>query len=68
MNWSLFLLNQLMEDAVAIQEGEQPFTYNQLLILIALMAWMDPDDYQGMKVDIVKVCKGALYKNLQQVK
>ena len=30
-----------------------------LLILIALVAWMEPDDYQGMDVEAVKVCKGA---------
>ena len=42
MNWSLFLLNQLTEDMVIVQDGEQPFTYSWLLILISLVAWMDP--------------------------
>ena len=45
MNWPLFLLNQLMEDAVAAQANEQPFSYNWLLILISLVAWMEPEDY-----------------------
>ena len=55
MNWSLFLLNQLTEDAVAVQDGECPFTYSWLLILIALVAWMEPEDYQRMDVEAVKV-------------
>ena len=59
MNWSLFLMNQLVEDVVEVQEGEHTFTYSWLLILIALVAWMEPVDYQGMDVEAVKVCKGA---------
>ena len=59
MNWSLFLMNQLVEDVVAVEAGEQSFTYSWLLILIALMAWMELDDYQGMEVEAIKVCKGA---------
>ena len=55
MNWSLFFLNQLTKDAVAVQAGEQPFTYRWLLILIALVAWMDPEDYQRMDVEAIKV-------------
>ena len=42
MNWLLFLLNQLTEDAVVVQFEEQSFTYSWILILIALVAWMDP--------------------------
>ena len=61
MNWSLFLLNQLTKDVVAFQDGERPFTYNLLLMLIALLAWMDPEDYQHMDVEAVKVCKGDQY-------
>ena len=59
MNWSLFLLNQLIEDAIAVQARERPFTYSWLLILIALVAWMEPEDYQRMMVEAVEVCKGA---------
>ena len=54
-----FLLNQLMEDAKAAQAGARSFTYSFLLILIALVAWMEPEDYQGMDVKAVEVCKGA---------
>ena len=64
MNRSLFLLNQLTEDAVTDQDEEWPFTYSWLLILITLVDWMDPEDYQRMKVEAVKVCKGARYQNL----
>ena len=53
---------------MAVQAGLHPFTYSWLLILIALMSWMEPDDYQGMEVDAVKVCKGARYQNLWWVK
>ena len=59
MNWSLFLLNQLTEDVVVAQFGERSFSYSWLLILIALVAWMEPEDYQPMLVEVVKVCKGT---------
>ena len=59
MNRSLFLLNQLIKDALVAQAG-CPFSYSWLLILIALVAWMEPKDYQLMAVDVVKVCQGAL--------
>ena len=68
MNCALFLLNQLTEDAVAVQDGEHPFMYSWLLIIIALVAWMEPMDYQGMEVEAVKVCKGTRYQNLWWVK
>ena len=29
---------------------------------------MEPDDYQGMEVDVVNVCKGAHYQNLWWVR
>ena len=64
MNWSLFLLNQLTEDAVAAQEGERSFSYIWLSILITLVAWMEPEDSQSMVVEAVKVCKGTWYQNL----
>ena len=53
---------------ILIQEGKQPFTYSWLLILISLVAWMEPIDYQGMDVEEMKVCKGACYQNLWRVK
>ena len=52
-------MKQLVEDAVVVQAGKRPFTYSWLLILIMLVALMDPDDYQSMEVEAVKVCKGA---------
>ena len=64
MKSSLFMMNQLMEEALAVQAEEWAFTYSWLLILITLMAWMEPVDYQGMDVEAVKVCKGAQYQNL----
>ena len=63
MNWSLFFLNQLLDDALVAQ-GKGPFSYSWLLILIALVTWMEPADYQQMVVDAVKVCCGACYQNL----
>ena len=64
MNWSLFLLNQLIEDAIAVQARERPFTYSWLLILIALVSWMDPEDYQRMMVEAIEVCKNARCQKL----
>ena len=64
MNWSLFLLNQLMEDVVLAQEVGNSFTYSSLLVLIALVGWMDLTHYQGVEVDMVNICRGARYKNL----
>ena len=64
MNWLLFLLNQLTEDAIMIQEGKRPFTYSWLLILIALLGWKEPKCYQGMDVVVAKACRGAHYQNL----
>ena len=58
MNWSLFFLNQLLEDTIATQNG-RPFSYSLLLILISLVAWMEPKDYQPMAVDVEKVRQGA---------
>ena len=57
-----------MEDAEAAQEGAISFTYSWLLILIALVDWMEPEDYQGMDVKAVEICKGARYQNLWWVK
>ena len=57
-----------MEDAKAAQEGARSFTYSFLLILIALVAWMEPYEYQGMDIKEIEVCKGARYQNLWWVK
>ena len=63
MNWYLFLLNQLLEDVLAAQT-RKPFSYSWLLILIALVSWMEPINYQPMAVDVAKVCRGARYQKL----
>ena len=63
MNWSLFLLNQFLEDTLVAQI-RSPFSYSWLLILIALVSWMEPKDYQPMTVDVEKVCQGEIYQNL----
>ena len=64
MNWSLLLLKQLTKYVMLVQQGKRSFTYSWLLILIALVAWMEPRDYQGMDVEITQVCKGTRYQNL----
>ena len=64
MKWCLFLLNQLTEDMMLVQEGKIPFTYSWMLILISLVAWMEHADYQGMDVEIAQVCRGERYQNL----
>ena len=46
------------------QEGKRPFTYSWILILIALVGWMEPKFYQGMEVEKFITCKGARYQNL----
>ena len=68
MNWSLFLLNQLTKDVVIAQVRERYFSYSWLLILTALVALMEPEDYQSMVVEAAKVWKGAQYPNLWWVK
>ena len=57
-----------MEDAKAAQAGARSFTYSFLLILIALVAWMEPEDYQGMDVKAIEVYKGVRYQNLWWIK
>ena len=44
-------------------EGKE-FTYSWILILIALVGWMKPPHYQGMRTKISIVCRGAGYKKL----
>ena len=67
MNRSLFLLNQLLED-ILVSQDERSFLDSWFFILIALVAWMEPEDYQPMTVDAAKVFRGARYQNLWWVK
>ena len=64
MNWLFLLLSQFMEDAMIVQEGKWKFRYSWLLILIALVTWMELANYQGMDVAVGQVCKDAMYQNL----
>ena len=59
MNWSFFL-NELMEDVVLEREVGNSFTYSWLLILIALVGWMERTHYQGMEVDTVNISRCKL--------
>ena len=63
MNWSLFSLNQLLNDALATQ-SERPFSYSWILIIIALVSWMEPEDYQPIMFEETQVCRYARYQNL----
>ena len=63
MNWSLFLLNQFLEDALFSQNWK-PFSYSWLLILSALVSRMEPEDCQLMTIEAEKVCRGAIYHKL----
>ena len=65
--WALFLLNQLMEYTTLVHEGKRPFTYSWLLILIALVGWMEPKYYQGMEVGMMNTCKGVTYQNIKVI-
>ena len=64
VNWSLFLMSWIVEDAKATHAGARSFTYSSLLIFIMLVGWMEPKDYQGMDVKAIEVCRGARYQNL----
>ena len=64
MNWDLFFLNQLMEEIILVQEGIIPFPYSWLLILIALVGWMEPKYCKGIDIEAVNISRGAWYKNI----
>ena len=53
-----------MKEAVLAKKVGNPFTYSWILILIALVGWMEPTHYQGMETKVVNVCRGVQYKNL----
>ena len=63
------IFNEPIDGGCNGSSGEKRlFAYNWLLILIALVTWMEPDDYKGMNVDVVKIYKGTRYQNLRWVK
>ena len=62
MNWSHYVLNELLQDAKESQEKGNAFHYSWLLILILFVASAKPTNYQG--VDIPVRCRGDRYQNL----
>ena len=61
-NWSTYLLNEFLVDAINVQEKGNPFNYSWILILISFVAWEESLDYQG--VDVPVPCWGARYQNI----
>ena len=59
LNWSHYLLNELLAYAEESHEKGSAFHYSWLLILISFVAWEEPTNYQG--VDVPVVCRGARY-------
>ena len=52
LNWSQYLLNELLADAEEAQEKGNTFHYSWLLILILFVAWEEPLNYQGVDIPI----------------
>jgi len=44
MSWAPFLLNQFLLDCAEAQDKEMEFHYPWLLILIAFIAWEEPEE------------------------
>jgi hypothetical protein len=44
MNWVMFLVNQFLIDYREAQDKGAKFHYTWLLIMIALVAWREPND------------------------
>ena len=66
-NWSLYLLNALIEDVMLAQHKEgKKFYYSWLLILIFFTLWADPPDYVQMDVPLSFL--GVRYQNLWEDK
>ena len=57
LNWSQYILNELLADAKEAQDKGSTFHYSWLLILISFVAWEEPTNYQG--VDVSVLCQGA---------
>ena len=63
INWSQFLLNEPMDDAVDMQELPiVKFHFSWILILISFATWTPPPDYQPMDVPVELL--GASFQNL----
>lgn len=61
-NWSLYLLNQFIEDCRPAQETVQPLRYSWLLIIIVFVGWKEPRDSQFLT--ILTDFRGVRYANL----
>ena len=57
----MFVLSRLLDDVFSTQAKERSFSYSWLLILIALVTWMESEDYQLVSVSAENVCKGTWY-------
>ena len=63
INWSQFLLNELMDDAFDAQElPTAKFHFSWLLIMISFATWTPPLDYQPMDIPVELL--GAPFQNL----
>ena len=53
LNWSQYLLNEMLEDGEKAQEeSKTKFHYSWLLILISFVVWSDPFDFQLLDVPV----------------
>ena len=52
MNWSHYLLNDLLADVESSQEKGTAFHYSWLLILILFVTWLEPSNYQGVDIRV----------------
>ena len=62
LNWSTYLMNELLVDAEELHEKVSPFHYSWLLILIFFFLWEEPPKYQGVYVPVQ--CRGDQYQNI----
>ena len=60
----MFLLNELLDDAINSQKKGKSLTYSWLLILISFVAWVEFPNYQVMDVNLPVPCRGSRYQNL----
>ena len=66
-NWSWYLLNKLIDDAMQAQHNDTyKFHYSWLFILISFTLWGNPSDY--IQMDVPLPCLGETYHNLWEYK
>ena len=53
LNWSQYLLNELLVNAEEALDKGSTFHYPWLFILILFVAWEEPINYQGVDVPII---------------